>query len=223
MSNRSLNSTAPVFSPLEPIFAPFAGQIPLAFREQFLYSADAPYGMTLEGVMHAIWHKPAWLSPIYWVLGRLGILAPYNAREVPTTLKVVPGVFPSGQLFHRWERTLRFPKPVQFNTTIVYDQRLREVVDLVGRGDHLYMVWTCRFVPPRRFTLDTRACALRFGSHLLWLPRWLWRLTLGTVRFTQDVDEAHDDTVHIDLLITHPILSEIFGYQGTFRTVRTPK
>src|SRR5450432_3351953 len=125
MSAPTLNATTPVFSPLEPIFAPFVGQIPLAFREQFLHSAADPYGMKLEGVMHQIWHEPRWLGPVYWALGKLGILVAHNARDVPTSLVVVPGVFPNGQLFHRWERTLRFARPVQFNTTIVYDPRLK--------------------------------------------------------------------------------------------------
>ena len=222
MSDLTLNTAQPVSSPLEPIFAPFAGEIPFAFREQFLHSANDPYGMKLEGVMQ-IWHKPRWLAPVYWVLGQLGILVPYNGREVPTTLTIVAGAFPNGQLFHRWERTLRFAHPVHFNTTIIYDPRLRAVVELTGPGGFIYMVWTCRFVPPRRFTLDTYACALRIGSRLQWLPRWLWRLAFGTVRFTQDVDETHEDTVHIDLVITHPILGSVFGYRGTLQTVRTPK
>ena len=37
------------------------------------------------------------------------------------------------------------------------------------------------------------------------------------------VDSSHEDTVHIDLRITQPLFGEIFGYTGTFRTVRTPR
>src|SRR5205823_12419537 len=107
MAASILNATTPVFSPLEPIFAPFADQIPLAFREQFLHSVQHPYGMALEGVMHTVWHKPGWLSPVYWGLGKLGILVPYNGHDVPTTLIVEPGIFSNGQLYHRWKRTLR--------------------------------------------------------------------------------------------------------------------
>jgi hypothetical protein len=217
-----LNATTPQFSPLEPVFAPYADQVPLAFREQFLYSADYPYGMTLDGEMHHIWHRPRWLMPLYWLLGKMGILVPHNADHIPTTLVVVPGIDANGLPFHKWCRTLQFKKPITFNTTIVYDPKLKEVVDLVGPKDILYMVWRARFHPPRTFTLDTEACALRFGQKHLWLPRWLWKFTLGTVRFIQEVDEAHDDTVHIDLLITQPLFGKIFGYTGTFRTTRTP-
>jgi|SRR5579859_896955 len=223
MSDLTLNATTPVFSPLEPIFASFTGQIPLEFREQFLHSVDYPYGMLLEGLMHDVWHKPGWLGPVYWVLGKLGILVPYNGREVPTTVRIVPGVYANGRLFHRWERTLRFEKPVRFNTTFIYDSGLRTVVEMVGPGETIAIAWTCRFVPPGRLTLDTQACALSIGSRRLWLPRRLWRLMFGTMHFTQDADAARDDMAHINLLISHPLLGEVFGYRGTFRTVRTPK
>jgi len=223
MSVLTLNATTPVFSPLEPVFAPFAGQIPLEFREQFLHSAGYPYGMVLEGVMHDVWHKPGWLRPVYWALGKLGILVPYNGREVPTSVRIVPGLFANGQVYQRWERTLRFEKPVRFNTTFIYDPDLRTVVELVGPGEIIAIAWACCFVPPGRLTLDTQACALSLLSRRWWLPRWLWRLMFGTMHFTQDVDAARDDTAHINLLIRHPLLGEVFGYRGTFRTVRTPK
>jgi hypothetical protein len=53
------------------------------------------------------------------------------------------------------------------------------------------------------------------------MPRWLWQWLLGVVTFTQRVDETRDGTVHINLLVTHPLFGEIFGYTGTFQTTRT--
>ena len=95
--------------------------IPLAFREQFLHSDEYPYGMRLEGVLHHIWHKPRAFAPLFWSLGKLGILIPHTAREIPTTLTVAPGRLRNGAPFHEWQRTLAFPTPVHFNTTIVWD------------------------------------------------------------------------------------------------------
>ena len=54
----------------------------------------------------------------------------------------------------------------------------------------------------------------------MWLPRWAWKWLLGTVTFTQRVDAVDERVVHIDLLITHPLFGRVFGYNGTFRTVR---
>lgn len=216
--------TGPRSSPLEPIFAHAdAHSIPLAFREQFLHSAAYPYGMALQGHMESVWYRPRWLAPLFKLLGRMGILVPRIGRNVPVTLEVLPGFTSSGVPFHQWNRTLSFEEPVYFDTTIVWDEKLGKVADLVGPRGILYMVWKAEFHPPRRFTLDTDACAFRLRNRLFWLPRWLSRLLLGEVRFVQEAEINHEDTVHIDLLVTHPLFGAIFGYTGTLRTIRTER
>ncbi|MEM7343526.1 MAG: DUF4166 domain-containing protein, partial [Chloroflexota bacterium] len=179
MTSLTLNPTTPVFSPLEPIFAPYTGQIPFAFQEQFLHSGDYAYDILLRGKMHTIWHRPGWLKPLFWTLGKVGILVPFVDQNIPTTLKVVPGFDADGTIYHRWERTLQFDPPINFNTTIIYNAHRQQVVDLVGPKDILYMVWQAKFHPPQTFTLDTEACAFRLGKRLVWMPSWMWRWLLG--------------------------------------------
>ena len=64
---------------------------------------------------------------------------------------------------------------------------------------------------------------VRIGSKKLWIPRWLWKFLLGTVTFSQVADSAEGDWVRIDLLLRHPLFGRIFGYEGSFRTIRTEK
>jgi len=217
-----MDCTPPLDSPLDPVFARHS-RIPFAFAEQFFHRDDLPYGMRLEGVMHRVWHRPRVLGPLFRLLGRIGILVPETGEEVPTTLTVRPGWNRADGTFHVWDRTFAFARPVRFRTTIIYDPQIGEVVDLVGPRDWLYMVWKAQFHPPDRFTLDTHACALRIRGRRLWMPRWMWKLLLGTVTFSQVADSIDGDTVRVDLLIIHPLLGRIFGYVGTFRTVRIPK
>lgn len=209
----------PERSPLEPVFEGHT-RIPFAFREQFMHTADHPYGMRLDGVMHTIWHKPAYLRPLFRALARIGILVPHNATEVVTELVVRPGRDPELGLIQVWDRTFFFPNPVRFRTSIIYDPEIGEVVDLVGPRDALYMVWDARFHPPHRFTLDTRAVALRMGKRKLWMPKLMWKFLLGTVTFSQVAQGDDSDTVTVDLLLTHPLFGRVFGYKGTFRAVR---
>lgn len=209
-------------SPLEFVFAGHE-RIPFAFSEQFLHGTDLPYGMALIGSMYRIWHRPAFLRPLFWALGKIGILVPYNAVDVPTTLVVTPGRNDAYGVYHVWDRTLTFDNPIRFRTTIIYEPLLQEVVDLVGPRDFIYMVWDAKYHPPDKFTLDTLDCAFRIGKWRLWLPRWVWKLLLGTVTFSQTADAQQEDTVHIDLLITHPLFGRIFGYEGCFQVVRTDK
>jgi Domain of unknown function (DUF4166) len=209
-------------SPLEPVFAGHPS-VPVAFAEQFLHTKHRPYGMMLEGVMHTIWHRPRVLRPLFWALGKLGILVPHQGREVPTTLVVRPGRDPIDGVYHIWDRTFQFPHKICFRTTIIYDVAIGKVVDLVGPGNVLYMVWDARFHEPNRFTLDTNSCAFRIGGTKFWMPRWFWKLLLGTVTFSQVADLTQRDVVRVDLLVVHPVFGKIFGYEGTFRTVRTEK
>jgi hypothetical protein len=217
-----MNISTPRRSPLEFVFAGH-DRIPFAFVEQFLHGEDLPYAMKLDGTMHRIWHRPAILAPLFWALGKIGILVPHNAEKVPTELVVTPGRSTTDGVYHIWDRTLLFNKPVRFRTTIIFDASINKVVDLVGPRNVLYMVWEAKYHPRDKFTLDTHSCAFRLGRLKLWMPRWLWKFLLGTVTFSQIVDPEKDDTVHIDLLIKHPLFGRIFGYEGSFKVVRTDK
>jgi hypothetical protein len=107
----------------------------------------------------------------------------------------------------------------------VYDPAIDEVVDLVGPHNLLYMVWKAKFTPPRTFTLDTHSVAVRLGRRRrwrIWLPRPLWRWVLGVVRFVQRADGQREDTVHVEIVIWHPLFGDFFGYDGTFRVTHAP-
>jgi Domain of unknown function (DUF4166) len=214
-----LNRWEPRFSPLEPVFAGNEGHVPFAFREQFLASPDASFDVVLRGKMHRIWRRPRWLDPLFKALGGARILVPETGSNVPTVLRVLARRNSAGRPYHVWYRTFWFPnhRPVPFPTTIVYDPAIDHVVDLVGPKNMLYMVWKARFTPPGTFTLNTHSIAIRLMGRRIWLPRLVWRWALGVVRFVQRVDENQDDTVHVELIISHPLLGDFFGYNGTFQ------
>jgi Domain of unknown function (DUF4166) len=100
-----MSTLAPIHSPLEPVFAGNHA-IPFAFAEQFLHGEHLPYSMKLVGVMHRIWHRPKVLSLLFWALGKVGVLVPYNAQNIPTSLVVTPGRNDTDGLFHIWDRKL---------------------------------------------------------------------------------------------------------------------
>ncbi len=201
-------------SPLEPIFG--RAQAPAAFKAQFLHSVDDPSRIVLEGTLHHVWHRPRWLRPLFQVLGRLHILVPDTGTEIPTTLEVVAKRLPDGRAIHVWWRTMHFPKVRHFPTTIVHDARRDRLIDLVGPGNAINMVWRAKFSPPNTFTLDTDACGIDLLGRVRWLPPWFWPWVLGTVRFVQRADNLDIKRVEIELVISHPLLGDVFGYDGTF-------
>lgn len=209
-----------VKTPLEPVFAGYEDSLPVAFVDQFLATPEREYDVVLEGVMHRIWHRPQWLKPLFALLGRLGILVPVTGKDIPTTLRVVPGYLPNGQGYHEWNRTFAFTEPIEFNTRVVYDQKQDNLADLVGPDFRLHMVWRGLYTPPGTFTLETVTNAIRLGEKVLYLPRWIWLPLLGRVDFVQKARPDAGDVVDVDLRIIHPLFGEVFGYQGTFQAVR---
>lgn len=207
-------------TPLAKVFAGHEETIPVAFKEQFLATPERDYDVVLEGVMHKIWHRPRWLKPLFYFLGKLGILVPKTGENIPARLEVLPGYLPDGAAYHEWNRTFAFEKPIRFFTRVVYDERQDNLADLVGPGYRLHMVWKGQYIPPRGFTLDTITNAVRIGNRVLYLPRWIWLPLLGRVQFMQTARADAEDTVDVDLRILHPLFGEVFGYQGTFRAVR---
>jgi hypothetical protein len=208
-------------SPLSPLFEART-DVPAPFVEQFMLSPEDDHEVVLEGIMEQIWF-PWLLTPLYRLLGAIGMLVPHTGRAVPCTLHVVPRRLADGTPVHEWNRTFGFETPLAFDTTIVWDLRHNNLADLVGRPRMLRMVWDARFQPPGTFTLRSIANAVTIGDRNVWLPRWLWRLLLGTVDFVQTADPTDADRVHVDLRIRHAFGVTVFRYRGWFRARRVPK
>ncbi|MFZ5876117.1 MAG: DUF4166 domain-containing protein [Nitrospirota bacterium] len=208
-------------SPLEPVLTQYGDQIPLAFHDQFLLSPGHPYGVTLDGVMHRIWHKSPSLRPLFWILGKLRILVPYPGHDIPTSLVVLAGYDSTGQPYHQWKRTFCFNPPVSFNSTVVYDPAVDKVVELVGPRGFLAMAWNVRFTAPGTLRLDTYGWGLRLGRRTFWLPRALGSWVFGIVHFIQSAETANSESVQIELVVSHALFGKMFGYTGWFRVLRT--
>lgn len=161
--------------------------------------------------MHRVWHKPV-LRPMFWGLGKLGILVGPSGTEIPTTLMIEPTS--KGQ---EWRRTLYFDPPVQFNSRNTFDSVRQQVIEWVGPGKRLGMAWGMAYHPPRTLILNTRGWVLRLGTAHLVVPDWLWPWTLGRADTVQRAEAEDDRVIHIELIIRHALFGEIFGYSGTFR------
>lgn len=200
---------AEVTPPFAPVLSPFAGGLPPAFARQFLHPAP----LRLEGVMHEIWHKPL-LRPLFWLLGALGVLVGQAGKDIPTTLVVEP--VPQGQLYRR---TFRFAVPIRLNSLNTYDPEAHRVMEWVGPGNALGMAWDVNFQPPGTLLLVTCGWTLRLGRVHLRVPGWLWPWTLGRADTTQYADPNQPDVIHIELVVHHAMLGDMFGFSGSFQLV----
>lgn len=209
-------------SPFTQIFKTDGADIPPAFRSQFLHTPDDPYKLRLEGTMHKVWHNPAWLGPLFWLMGKFGFFIPYKGEDIPAVVEITPGYIDGHIPTHAFNRQLHFPRPYAFNTVMLYDPGRGKVAEYLGPSGILYMVWDAAFSPPNTFTFSTDAVALRFDKLKLWLPRWMWML-LGKVEFRQTADPTDSDLTSLDLVVKHPFFKDFFGYSGTFKINKIPK
>lgn len=205
----SMLDEAEATPPFAPVLSSFAGALPPAFARQFLHPAP----VRLEGVMYEIWHKPL-LRPLFWLLGTLGVLVGKAGKDIPTTLVVEPA--PLGQLYRR---TFGFDSPVQLNSLNTYDPATDRVMEWVGPGYALGMIWDVNFQPPGTLLLVTCGWMLRLGRVHLPVPGWLWPWTLGRADTIQHADENQADIIHIELVVHHALFGDVFGFSGSFHVL----
>jgi hypothetical protein len=205
-------------APFSPLLEPIATQLPLSFREQYLIPVDAPYQVVLGGHMARVWHRPAWLWPVFWFLARGDVLFPETGENIPTTLIITATRDPNGIPIEIWQRTFHFPHQNRrrYTSTMRYDPGTKCVVELQGPGNIFQEDAQVRFTPPATIEWRTVASTLRIGRLRLQLPRRAWI----SAHIVQQADLARVDTSHITLTLTHGLLGPIFGYEGTFRVAR---
>ncbi len=215
-------TNTPHFSPFEPAFASNPGKIPETFKEQFLHSPGDPFHIVLDGNLN-VWFRPNWLAPLFWVLGKFGILVPETGENVPVTMVVRAEYDKDNKPIQFWDRTFKFNTLRRFNTILKYDDKMGDVGDFIGKWKFVYIVWEARYHPLDRFTLDTKICAFRFFNCYIWLPRWVWERLFGILRCDQVADDIKGNTFSLDLVIKHPWFGDFFGYNGKFTTLRKLK
>lgn len=194
-------------------------RLPTAFQHQFLASVDEPSDTVLEGYMDRVWHRPRWLWPLLWLAARFDLLFPEVGSHVPATMLIRGERDREQRPCQHWLRTFAFPTPRHFNAIMAYDEELGRVVEFMGPGHALRIQWEVQFKPPATMHIASRACHLVLGGRAIPLATWQH----PSVEAVETADLEREDTIHINLSVSHPWLGAIFGYEGTFRLQRLPR
>jgi hypothetical protein len=205
-------------SPFSEVLKPYQDELPVAIQEQYLCPADAPYEIVLGGQMKTIWHRPAWLYPIFWLLSKADVLFPETGENIPTVLVVSSKRNEKGEPIQTWERTFHFPNHIRrhYKSTMYYDPESKRISELQGPRDIFEEIAEIHFTPPDTLEFLTVKSVLRLGQIRLPIPRKLWI----TAHVVQQVNLSEGETSRVTLTITHGLLGAIFGYEGIFRTTR---
>ena len=199
--------------PYDPIFAAHpAESIPEAFRSQFLRRPGAPFVSVVEGSLDRVWSRPGAIRPFLAVLGRIGIIAPGQGRDVFARLTLRPGIDQRGRAYQVCDRAFVYGSPRPFVTRKVWDPEVGRLIEFCGPTGAFVVDWDAEFRPPDTLAFVSRRMGLQLAGRIAWLPRRASRWLFGTATFTQiALDES---SFRIEFLVRHPLLGPVFGYEG---------
>lgn len=204
----------PMLSPFEAVLD--KSVLPTVFQEQFLLSVESAYTVQFEGRMNRIWHRPAWLGPVFRLLARFNILFAETGRDVAASMRIIGGRDGQHQPLHRWNRTFTFTPPRYFNAVMTYDTRRKAVTEYMGPGGFIQMMWNVNFLAPDQIEISTQKCYLALGRLRVALPRFL----SPSVRALETA--FGEDSIRIELTVSHSRFGPVFGYEGQFQVRRVP-
>ena len=191
-----------------------AGLAP-ALVGQYLDVPEDPYELVLSGLMRRVWHRPAWLWPVFWLLAQVNVIFPETGKDIPTQLVVRSGRDALGRPIHIWDRTFSFPGPVyrHYVAAMAGDLTAGRMVERMGPGRIMAEVAEVRCLAPGTLEFTTVESRLHLGPLAIRMPRRLW----VTAHVVQEVDVDRPDTSRVTLTLVHGLLGPVFGYDGEFR------
>jgi hypothetical protein len=204
------DASAPLTPFTKALFA-WADSLPAPLRRQFL---DPPRetGFRMKGRMSRVWHRPFWIWPFLWMASQVNMIFAEGGRDVPVRL-IVRQDLAGGRPVQSWRRAFRFGRTRRsFDATITCDDQ-GVVLERMGPFSMLELAWAVGFDAPDTVTID---------GHSLRLRIWRWRVQVPGVLFGRVVASqtaTGRDTVSLRLCIRHPLLGDVFGYEGELTIV----
>jgi hypothetical protein len=174
-------------------------QLPLALQKHYCYEENSDIGhLTIE--------YPNFMQLPLNFLRLLGALVNKKGKQIPTQVEKRSD---SGK--QHWHRTIHITpdKPVIFTSTWVYAEN-NVLIEYVNPVLGLKMAMEVR---DEKLYYAGKSYIVKLGKIHIPLPEWL---LLGHTTF---VEEAFDeDSFSMDFRLQHPLLGQIFRYDGVFRT-----
>lgn len=100
---------------------------------------------------------------------------------------------------------------------MLFDAGSKQIVELQGKSNFFEEIAEIHICPPDTIEFLTVKSVLRLGRLCIPLPKKLWITAHVVQRATQPEKAAS----RVELMLTHGVLGAIFGYEGTFRAMRS--
>ncbi|MEV7691243.1 DUF4166 domain-containing protein [Streptomyces bungoensis] len=172
---------------------------------------------TGRGVMHRIWHGPAFVKPFLALGATRNILLPRAGRDVPFVIENVPYTDTFGRETVSFVRTFDLPgRPRRFDAQMVLGPRGDRILDYLGSHQHLASELHFSAEPDGSLLVRSGEHRFREGPVDVRVPE--------LIGATAEVRESYDDAAdrfRIRVRVANRRFGPLFGYEGTFTATYT--
>ncbi|MGV9353594.1 DUF4166 domain-containing protein [Streptomyces misionensis] len=181
-------------------------------RRRFSVGLASGEACTGRGVMHRIWHGPAYVKPFLALGATRNILVPRAGRDIPFVIENVPYTDTFGRETVSFVRTFDLPgRPRRFDAQMVLSPKGDRILDYLGTHQHLASELHFAAEPDGSLLIRSGEHRFREGPVDVRVPE-----LLGA---TAEVRETFDDTTgrfRIRVSVVNRRFGPLFGYEGSF-------
>ncbi|MFF9179531.1 DUF4166 domain-containing protein [Streptomyces misionensis] len=181
-------------------------------RRRFSVGLADGEACTGRGVMHRIWHGPAYVKPFLALGATRNILVPRAGRDIPFVIENVPYTDTFGRETVSFVRTFDLPgRPRRFDAQMVLSPKGDRILDYLGTHQHLASELHFAAEPDGSLLIRSGEHRFREGPVDVRVPE-----LLGA---TAEVRESFDDTTgrfRVRVSVVNRRFGPLFGYEGSF-------
>ncbi|MFF3195990.1 DUF4166 domain-containing protein [Streptomyces misionensis] len=181
-------------------------------RRRFSVGLAGGEACTGRGVMHRIWHGPAYVKPFLALGATRNILVPRAGRDIPFVIENVPYTDTFGRETVSFVRTFDLPgRPRRFDAQMVLSPKGDRILDYLGTHQHLASELHFAAEPDGSLLIRSGEHRFREGPVDVRVPE-----LLGA---TAEVRESFDDTTgrfRVRVSVVNRRFGPLFGYEGSF-------
>ncbi|MFF5406924.1 DUF4166 domain-containing protein [Streptomyces misionensis] len=181
-------------------------------RRRFSVGLESGEACTGRGVMHRIWHGPAYVKPFLALGATRNILVPRAGHDIPFVIENVPYTDTFGRETVSFVRTFDLPgRPRRFDAQMVLSPKGDRILDYLGTHQHLASELHFAAEPDGSLLIRSGEHRFREGPVDVRVPE-----LLGA---TAEVRETFDDTTgrfRIRVSVVNRRFGPLFGYEGSF-------
>ncbi|MET9174073.1 DUF4166 domain-containing protein [Streptomyces misionensis] len=181
-------------------------------RRRFSVGLAGGEACTGRGVMHRIWHGPAYVKPFLALGATRNILVPRAGRDIPFVIENVPYTDTFGRETVSFVRTFDLPgRPRRFDAQMVLSPKGDRILDYLGTHQHLASELHFAAEPDGSLLIRSGEHRFREGPMDVRVPE-----LLGV---TAEVRESFDDATgrfRVRVSVVNRRFGPLFGYEGSF-------